>query len=37
MFQRRLKTNVKKKLLQKRITYKSLKKFIIVVIKINDD
>ena len=37
MFRRKLKTNVKKELVRKRIIYKSLKKLIIVVIKINNN
>ena len=37
IFRRELKANVKKELVRKKITYKSFKKFTIVVIKINDD
>ena len=37
MFLKNLKTNVKEKLVRKEMTYKSFKKFIIVVIKIDDD
>ena len=37
MFRRELKINVKKKLVQKKVIHKNLKKFIIVVIKIDDD
>ena len=37
IFRRKLKTNVKKKFVKKRIIYKSFKKFIIIVIKINNN
>ena len=37
MFHRELKANVKEELVRRKITYKSFKKFIIVVIKIDND
>ena len=37
IFRRKFKTNVKEELVRKRITYKSFKKLIIVVIKIDDN
>ena len=37
MFERRLKSNIKKKFIKKKTTFKNFKKFIIVVIKIDDD
>ena len=37
IFRRGLKANIKEKLVKKEVTYKSLKKLIIVVIKIDDD
>ena len=37
IFRKKLKANVKKELVRKEIAYKSFKKFIIVVIKIDDD
>ena len=37
IFRREFKANVKKELVKKKIIYKSFKKFIIIVIKIDDD
>ena len=37
MFRREFKTNVKEELVKKEVSFKSFKKFIIVVIKIDDD
>ena len=37
MFRRRLKTNIKEKLVKKEVMFKNFKNFIILMIKIDDD
>lgn len=37
MFRKRLKTNVKEEFVQKEVTHRNFKEFIIVIIKIDDD